>query len=119
MSSKTLDLEIFLDKLERTPELVEFPDTIGLIDKLYEFTPVGFRNGNIYNEAGQNAGSCKLFAFARLHDFSLEQTLACFGAFYRSDVLRNPKGDSHPNIRAFMKYRWEGIEFDGIPLKAR
>lgn len=101
------------------PETIEFPDTIALINSLYEFIPTVFRNDTLFNEAGQNSGSCKLFAFARLHDLTEEQTLACFGAFYRADVLKNPDGDSHPNIRQFMLTGWEGIEFDEVPLRAK
>jgi len=114
-----MELELFLNRLENEPESIEFPDVVALINSLYLFIPTGFRNHDIYNEAGQNSGSCKLFAFARLHEFSEEQTLALFGAYYRADVLRSPDGDSHPNIRQFMKTGWKGIEFDDVPLRAR
>lgn len=114
-----MELELFLNRLETQPKLIEFPDTIALINKLYDFTPTAFRNHELMNEAGQNSGSCKLFAFGRLHDLSGEQTLACFGAYYRADVLRTPDGTSHPNIRQFMETGWDGIEFFGIPLRAK
>ncbi len=114
-----MELELFLNRLESHPETIEFPDVIALINQLYTFIPTGFRNDELYNEAGQNTGSCKVFSFARLHDLEQEQTLALFGAFYRSDVLKTPDGDSHPNIRQFMKTGWDGIEFDGVPLRAR
>ena len=114
-----MELELFLNRLESHPETIEFPDVIALINQLYTFIPTGFRNDELYNEAGQNTGSCKIFSFARLHDLGQEQTLALFGAFYRSDVLKTPDGDSHPNIRQFMKTGWDGIEFDGVPLRAR
>ena len=114
-----MELELFLNRLESHPETIEFPDVIALINQRYTFIPTGFRNHELYNEAGQNTGSCKIFSFARLHDLGPEQTLALFGAFYRSDLLKTPVGDSHPNIRQFMKTGWEGIEFDGVPLRAR
>jgi len=114
-----MELELFLNRLEVEPESIEFPDAVALIDSLYTFIPTGFRNSDIYNEAGQNTGSCKLLAFARLHELTEKQTLALFGAFYRADVLRNPDGDSHPNIRQFVKTGWQGIEFDDVPLRAR
>lgn len=114
-----MQLEQFRNHLETAPESIEFPDVIALINKRYSFTPTAFRNGSMINEAGENSGSCKLFSFARLHDFSAEQTLACFGAYYRADVLKNPDGDSHPNIRQFMKTGWDEIEFDGVPLRAK
>lgn len=114
-----VDLELFLQRLSSSPELIEFPDTVALVNALYEFTPTGFRNDNIFNPAGQNSGSCKIFAFARLHDLDEQQTLACFGAFYRADVLKNPDAENHQNIRQFMQTGWKGIEFDEMPLRAK
>ena len=103
-------------KLEQAPETIEFAEVIALVDSLYDFTPTAFTNGDQENPAGQNNGSCKLFAFARLQGFSEEETLACFGAFYRGDVLGNPEGQDHQNIRNFMKTGWLGIEFAAQPL---
>jgi len=114
-----MDLDHLRVLLDSAPERVEFPDVIALINDRYDFVPSAFRNGTIVNEAGQNTGSCKLFSFARLHDFTQEQTLACFGAYYRADVLKSPDGDSHPNIRQFMLSGWDEIEFDGVPLRAK
>lgn len=114
-----MELERFFRRLAEEPERIEFPEVIALINRLYEFTPTAFSNGDIDNEAGQNSGSCRLFAFARLHDLSEAQTLALFGAYYRADVLRTPDGDSHPNIRQFMRTGWSGIDFDGVALRAR
>ena len=114
-----MELELFFNRLETAPETIEFPDVIALINSLYTYIPTGFRNHEIYNEAGQNTGSCKLFSFARLHELTEEQTLALFGSYYRADVLRTPEGESHPNIRQFMKTGWDEIEFDGVPLRAR
>ncbi|MGR7922229.1 HopJ type III effector protein [Zobellella denitrificans] len=103
-------------KLEQAPETIEFAEVIALVDSLYDFTPTAFTNGDQENPAGQNNGSCKLFAFARLQGFSKEETLACFGAFYRDDVLGNPEGRDHQNIRNFIKTGWLGIEFAAQPL---
>lgn len=114
-----MELELFLNQLNTQPETIEFPDVIALINRLYHYIPTAFHNHGIHSEAGQNTGSCKLFAFARLHELSETQTLALFGAYYRADVLRSPEGDSHPNIRQFMATGWSGIEFEGVPLRAR
>ena len=114
-----MELELFLNRLETRPETIEFPDVIRLVNARYDFVPTAFRNGDLYNEAGQNSGACRVFAFARLHDLDRARTLALFGAYYRSDVLRTPDGDSHPNIRRFMREGWDGIEFDGTPLRAK
>lgn len=108
--------DALLKQLDETPESVAFNDVIALIDALYDFTPTSFSNGTFLNEAGKNNGSCKLFAFARLHKLSPLQTLACFGAYYRDDVLKHPEGTDHQNIRNFMKTGWEGIEFSGNAL---
>ena len=48
--------------------------------------------------------------------YDFEPTLACFGAFYTEDVLKNPDGTDHQNIRNFMKTGWDGIAFYGEPL---
>ncbi len=113
-----MDLEVFLNRLRGSPERIEFTDTIALINSRYSYTPTAFRNDQLVSEAGQNTGSCKIFAFARLHDLTESETLACFGAYYRADVLKNPDSDSHPNIRQFMLTGWQGIEFEGVALRA-
>lgn len=114
-----MTLEPFLQKLKDCPENIEFNDTMSIIDSLYVFTQTSFKNGDLVNEAGQNSGSCKIFSFARLHNLTLEQTLACFGSYYRDDVLTHPENIDHQNIRNFMKTGWSGIEFDSEPLKAK
>lgn len=92
-----------------------------MIDDNYSYVATRFSNGldddRLVNEAGQNEGSCKIFAFAKLHDLDVQQTLHCFGRYYRNDVLSNPAGDDHLNIRNFMKHGWNGIHFDGEALR--
>ncbi len=111
-----MTLDSFLKKLNETPQEVAFTDTMAVVEALYDFTPTAFQNGDLHNEAGQNSGSCKLFSFAKLQNFSVEQTLACFGDFYRKDVLENPDATNHQNIRNFIKTGWEGISFEGTAL---
>ena len=106
----------FLTKLDKTPEAVEFTDTMAVIEANYTFTETAFKNGETNNEAGTNSGSCKLFAFAKLQNLSQAATLACFGDYYRKDVLDNPNGTDHGNIRNFMKHGWDGIQFEGTVL---
>ncbi len=112
-----MNIDVFLNKLNNNPESVTFDDTMAVISASYEFTPASFTNGAVNNEAGQNSGSCKLFAFALLNQLSEEQTLACFGAYYRDDVLKNPDGTDHQNIRNFIKHGWSGVKFDRMPLQ--
>jgi len=111
-----MELNTFLQHLNESPDSITFNDTMAAIESSYEFTPTSFRNGSLSNEAGQNNGSCKLFSFSRLQGLSQQQTLHCFGAYYRDDVLKHPDGTDHQNIRNFIKTGWEGIEFDGTPL---
>ncbi|OED40335.1 hypothetical protein ACH42_16980 [Endozoicomonas sp. (ex Bugula neritina AB1)] len=73
---------------------------------------MSFANGSVNNKAGRNEGSCKIFSFGLVHDLSEQAVLSCFGDFYRKDVLQNPDGERHANIRAFMESGWAGIQFE-------
>ena len=112
----TLNIDSLLEKLKQTPQVITFSETIALIEENYTFTPTAFRNGSQYNNAGENSGSCKLFAFAQLNNLSENETLTCFGAYYFDEVLGNPEGINHQNIRNFMKTGWSGIHFEGAAL---
>ena len=111
-----MNLESFLEKLKLAPESITFVETIATIEENYNFTPTAFENGLQHNAAGENSGSCKLFAFAEIQNLSEAETLACFGAYYFEDVLENPNGTDHQNIRNFMKTSWDGIAFYGSAL---
>lgn len=111
-----MDLEKFLNKLNTAPETIQFSETMAVIDSLYQFTPTAFRNGKLENAAGENNGSCKLLHFAQLQGLSPAQTLACFGEHYWHDVLPNPDGEGHQNIRNFMVSGWDGVVFEGQAL---
>ena len=107
---------MLFEQLEKSAEEIQFKEVIAFIDEHYDFTPTTFTNGNTVNEADQNNGSCKVFSFAKLNDLSKEETLSLFGAFYREDVLQNPEGTDHQNIRNFMNSGWDGISFEGKAL---
>ena len=111
-----MSITTFLQKLKQTPSAITFPETIAVIEDNYDFTPTTFSNGTQHNAAGENSGSCKLFAFAQLQNLSQAETLACFGAYYFEEVLGNPEATNHQNIRNFMKTGWEGIQFEGEAL---
>jgi hypothetical protein len=111
-----MTLDSFLLQIRHSPDTIEFNDTLTLIDALYDFTPTSFRNGTQVNAAGENNGSCKIFAFAQLHGLTQAETLACFGHYYREDVLGEPAGSGHANIRNFMVYGWQGMVLDSSPL---
>jgi hypothetical protein len=111
-----MSIESFLEKLKQAPKTITFPETIAVIEENYDFTPTAFYNGTQQNAAGENAGSCKLFAFAQLQNLTHAETLACFGAYYFEEVLGNPEGTNHQNIRNFIKSGWDGIKFEGEAL---
>lgn len=111
--------EEFITKLKSEPANVSFQDTMNVIETNYSFEETSFGNGQITNEAGKNSGSCKLFSFAKLNNLSKEETLACFGDYYNIDVLQNPNGDDHQNIRNFMQFGWGGISFEKEALTSK
>lgn len=105
-----------LETLKTQPETVTFQQVMEVIEQEYEYSPQSFTNGELINQENQNAGSCKIFSFAKLNKLDEQQTLHCFGDFYRADVLQNPNGDDHQNIRNFMKSGWSGIKFEQLAL---
>lgn len=96
---------------------IAFKNVLAFIDTHYQHQPTAFKNGNAYNEATQNQGSARVFAFAQMNDLSKEDTLLLFAEHYQS-VLDSPVGTDHQNIRQFMANGWEGIEFEGVALIA-
>jgi len=114
-----MELTQFIQSLTNEPQHIEFEQTMAVIEANYQFIPTAFSNGDVHNEAGQNNGSCKIFAFAELNQLSPEQTLACFGRYYREDVLAHPDNDDHQNIRNFMTRGWGGVKFESVALVAK
>jgi hypothetical protein len=117
-----MSLTAFIEKIKNNAP-VGFDETMAVITENYHYQPTEFSNGLnddvVVSPAGTNEGSCKIFAFARLNGFDQQQTLNLFGDYYRVDVLNNPNGTGHANIRNFMKYGWDGISFKSEPLTAK
>ncbi len=117
-----MTLEQLLHQLHTTPARIEFDDVMRVIRENFVYTPSRFTNGydndRVINDAGENEGSCKIFALGQLLRLTESQTLACFGTYYREDVLSDPDGINHANIRCFMRHGWAGIHFD-TPALAR
>ncbi len=113
-------MEALIHRLKTNPESIAFEKVIETINKHYDFSPAAFTNGlgkeTLTNAIGTNEGSCRIFSFAKTHALSEAETLACFGNYYRIDVLQNPDNVDHMNIRNFMKYGWVGINFSVNPL---
>lgn len=117
-----MTVEQFLSSV-RAHKPVSFGESIQIINDNFDYRPVAFTNGiegdQILNAAGQNEGSCRIFAFAQLSALNEAETLSLFGDFYRRDVLENPNGKDHQNIRLFMKYGWSGINFSASALSPK
>lgn len=118
-----MNISDLLTQVNNQPDTIEFNDVMAVIAANFDYTPTEFSNGLgedlFVNAAGTNEGSCRLFAFAQLQQLDQAQTLALFGRFYREDVLQNPAGKDHGNIRNFIKYGWDGIQFQQCPLAAK
>lgn len=114
-----VDLNVLLERVKSASSSIEFSDVINCVDANYACAPTAFRNGELNNAAGENVGSCKVFAFAMKHGLDEQQTLRCFGSYYRDDVLGKPDGEDHQNIRNFMKTGWAGIAFSSDALKPK
>ncbi len=114
-----MKIETFKKILKVAPKTIQFQDTLAVIEANYEFSPTIFKNGALTNNKDQNLGSCKLLAFAKIEALTKEETLACFGQFYFEEVLKDPNGEGHQNIRNFMKTGFEGLAFEETPLKIK
>lgn len=95
-----------------------FADTLAFIDTRYVYTATAFSNGPVHNAAGQNEGSCKTLAMARLEGLSDEEALLAFGEHYRA-VKATPEGNDHGNIRALMANGLAGVSFEEQALARR
>ncbi len=113
-----MTLNTFLETIKNNKPIL-FKQTMAIIDNEYYYHPSEFSNGlgndKVINPAGTNAGSCKLFSFAKIHHLNQQQTLKLFGEYYQ-DVLTRPEDSDHTNIRNFIKYGWDGIFFQAEVL---
>ncbi len=109
-------LEDYIKKIKTEPKSIVFDDTLAVIEENYHFKETEFSNGDQINQAGENSGSCKVFAFATLQKLCKEDTLSLFAQYYFNDVLNNPDGSDHQNIRQFIIHGFDGIDFKGEAL---
>lgn len=93
-----------------------FSDTLALIDRYFDYQPAAFSNGPLQNGPGENAGSCRVFALGQYCNLSEADTLSLFAEHYQQ-VLDEPAGNSHGNIRQFISTGWSGIRFESPSLR--
>ncbi len=113
MSIKQTDVSALLNGVEQ--KAIDFAQVLEFIDATHHYTPVKFVNGQIHNQAGENEGSCKVFGFARLYQLNQVDTLKLFAEHY-DNVLQNPQGTNHANIRNFQKFGWQAFLMEHNPL---
>ena len=101
------ECEVFNANVEMDADSLKFEEVMDIIETHYEVGLIEFKNGDIVNKPGENEGSAKLLSYAALSEFDKDTTLKLWGQYYR-EVLADPDGDSHQNIRNFMKTGWEG-----------
>lgn len=92
-----------------------FSATIFHIHSHFHYIPtsfyIGCSNSLTKNKVGENEGSAKIFAFAKLMEYNTTETLALFGEYYQ-EVLDDPDGDNHQNIRTLIKCGIENVTFE-------
>lgn len=101
------DCEVFNANVEMDASELTFEEVMEVIDTHFETGLIEFKNGALTNKPGENEGSAKLLSYAALSGFDQATTLTLWGQYYR-DVVNDPDGDSHQNIRNFMKTGWDG-----------
>ena len=104
-------------RTKESMQQISFQLTMDVVDELFDVNEVAFSVGDVASAAGQNMGSAKIFSFGKMNELEKGTTLQLFGDFYRKDVLENPEGSDHANIRAFIKGGWDAVSFpDGYAL---
>lgn len=111
-----MTIEELIEQIRTAPDSVEFDEVMHVIEENYDYSPTGFTVGDVINEAGSNEGSCKILHFAQQNNLSEVETLVLFGKYYREDVLGDPGGEDHPNIRNFILDGWLGTKFERAAL---
>src|SRR3569832_469981 len=110
------ECEVFNANVEMNADSLKFEEVKEIINQFYETGLIEFKNGDIVNKLGENEGSAKLLSYAALSNLDKDTTLKLWGQYYR-EVLKDPEGNSHQNIRNFKNYGWEGVPFEnGVAL---
>ena len=112
---RAMEIEQLTPAFLRENPTTPFVAILAYIQANFSYTPQSFQNGTKLNLASENQGSAKVLFFAKQANWSAEDTLLLFAEHYQ-DVVQNPTGTSHENIRQFIQNGWEGVKFDGNVL---
>jgi hypothetical protein len=74
-----MSLSDFFRKNRTEAQTIQLEEPLKMIAEQYQFEAVGFTNGGVRYEAGQNVRSCQLLAFGVLHSLTEEEVLSLFG----------------------------------------
>lgn len=107
-------IKALLEQARTQGSTLMFADTMAAIDAAFEFFGTKFVNGDVSSTSSENQGSSKILSLSQLVPMSKEDVLVLFGEHYR-DVLADPNGTNHANIRAFMKTGLDGVSFPNGP----
>lgn len=102
------ECEVFNANLEMSGDDVMFEDVIEIIDRHYEDGLIAWKNGDIYNEPGENVGSAKVLSYAALSGMDKEETLkVSFRVALRfgEEEVGEMMEDEHANVRVFFILR--------------
>jgi len=94
--------------LSEEVDTMPFSDIMKTLDLHFTFRPTAFSVGDTKSTENQNQKSLRVLSFAQLLKLSKEQTLKLWGEHYKQ-VLQEPEGSSHGNIRAFLKGGFECV----------
>jgi hypothetical protein len=97
-----MEITNFISKLNKHQNSIICRDG-SVIEITIVFHPQHLKMGTHHNLGENSWLDVKFFAFAELNNLSAAETLNCFGAYYHEEVLANPEGTNHQNIRNFMK----------------
>ncbi len=91
---------------------------IAAINAIYSVPPQVFAVGDQENRSGESKGSLAILGFARANGLSnIFEILPMFGEAY-DEVLADPNGTSHANIRALTKHGMDGVVLEqGVELR--
>ncbi|MBT3727100.1 hypothetical protein HOG21_05480 [bacterium] len=93
-------------------EAETFDDFIAFVDKYFMLISTGFNNNGLKNNKFKNEGSLKVLAFAKYCKMTDVTEIAGLFKGYYKDVLKDPKGDNHQNIRHLINGSIYEVSFD-------
>ena len=79
-------------------------------------------SGNISGKCGtmkKGKATTRCLPKKKAQSLTKEEALACFGAFYFEEVLNDPTGTGHQNIRNFMNHGFDGLAINGTALSEK